>query len=373
MRIYTQTLEKIGEIDNYESLQFGRSWHDIGKFELRLSNDVEYAESLFDDNFILMDQKRVGVITGYAVDENNQRVVKGFQLKRILSQRIITPPAGTTHDRRYADAETVMKHYVDRHVMYPSNSDRIIPNFVMNANQKRGPYLQWESRLKNLAEEEKEISQASGLGWDVWIDEDLRHFVFDVFSGKNLTRNQTTYPPVVFSVELDNVLKREFEKDTTNYKNIAYVGGQGEGETRSIVEVSLKTVSGLSRKEVFIDARDLSNQTEENIDKPESEIVKMLTDRGKQKLESEHNKSISFSCVISEKPGMEYEKDWSIGDTVTCYDNDIGITMDTVITDVEEIYQNNTRELQVTFGAKKIDIAKLLQRELSQVKNLIRN
>ncbi|MGH0449046.1 siphovirus ReqiPepy6 Gp37-like family protein [Bacillus mycoides] len=373
MIIYTPDLEKIGEINDYESLSFKRVWEDVGTFECKIPNDAQYAIALFDDNFILIDEKRVGIITNYHIDENDKRTVKGYQLKGILRNRIILPPSHTTHDRRYAEAETVMKHYVDRHALYPTDSARLIPNLVLKANQKRGNYLQVESRLKNLAEQLKEISLASGLGWDVYLDEHARQFVFDIYTGKNLTRNQQTYPPVVFSTSLENVLKREFEKDTSNYKNTAYVGGQGEGEERRIVETSTEVATGLARKEVFVDARDISNQTEEKQDKPESEIVKMLSDRGRQKLENDYNKIISFTCIITEKPGMEYEKDWTLGDIVTCEDDKIGVQMDARITDVEEVYQHNKRELKVTFGTTRLDIKKLLQREFAQINNMIRN
>lgn len=371
--IYTPDLQKIGEISDYESLSFGRSWEDVGTFELQVSNDAKYAISLFDDNFILIDEKRVGIITNYSIDKNDKRTVKGFQLKKILGNRIITPPPNTTHDRRYADAETVMKHYVDRHAVYPTDSNRLIPNLVIKVNQKRGGYIQVESRLKNLAEQLKEISLASELGWDVYLDETTRQFVFDVFAGRNLTRHQQTYPPVIFSIALENVLEREFVKDTSNYKNTAYVGGQGEGEERRIVEVSTEQAKGLARKEVFIDARDVSNQTEDKKDKPESEIYQMLSDRGRQKLEGEYNEIVEFACVITEKPGMEYEKDWTIGDIVTCEDEKIGVSMDARVTNVEEISANNKKDLKVTFGTKRMDITKILQRELSQIKNIIRN
>ena len=53
---------------------------------------------------------------------------------------------------------------------------------------------------------------ASGLGWDVYLDEEARQFVFDVQAGKNLTRNQQTYPPVIFSTSLENVLKENLKK-----------------------------------------------------------------------------------------------------------------------------------------------------------------
>ncbi|AHA71032.1 hypothetical protein ABE47_06660 [Bacillus thuringiensis] len=373
MIIYTPDLQKLGEISNYESFSFQRSWEDVGVFELKIPNDAQYAVALFDDNFIFLDEKRVGVITNYHIDEHDKRVVKGFQLKRILGNRITLPPPNTSHDRRYADAETVIKHYVDRHAVYPSDSARLIPNLVLKANQKRGDYMEVESRLKNLAEQLKEISLDSGLGWDVHLDETARQFVFDVFTGKNLTRDQQTYPPVVFSIGLENVMKREFEKDTSNYKNTAYVGGQGEGEERRIVEVSTEVAKGLARKEVFVDARDVSSQTEDKKDKPEAEIVKMLADRGAHKLANDYNEIVSFTCYVVEKPGMEYEKDWTLGDIVTCEDNKIGVTMDARVTNIEEIYANNKRELKVTFGTRRMDITRLLQRELSQLKNIIRN
>lgn len=55
---------------------------DVGTFELQVSNDAKYAISLFDDNFILIDEKRVGIITNYSIDKMIKRTVKGFQLKR---------------------------------------------------------------------------------------------------------------------------------------------------------------------------------------------------------------------------------------------------------------------------------------------------
>ncbi|KKZ94919.1 hypothetical protein B4153_4081 [Bacillus cereus] len=40
---------------------------------------------------------------------------------------------------------------------------------------------------------------------------------------------------------------------------------------------------------------------------------------------------------------------------------------------MEEVYQNNKRELKVTFGTTRLDIRKLLQREFAQINNIIRN
>ncbi|MGM2833599.1 Gp37-like protein, partial [Bacillus cereus group sp. Bce025] len=85
------------------------------------------------------------------------------------------------------------------------------------------------------------------------------------------------------------------------------------------------------------------------------------------------SKIVSFVSYVTEKPGMEYEKDWTLGDIVTCEDDKIGVQMDARVTDVEEVYQNNKRELKVTFGTTRLDIRKLLQREFAQINNIIRN
>ncbi|WP_411267607.1 Gp37-like protein, partial [Bacillus paranthracis] len=93
MIIYTPELEKIGEINDYESLTFKRVWEDVGTFEFEIPNDAQYAIALFDDNFILIDEKRAGIITSYHIDKNDIRTVKGYQIKAILRNRIIIPPS----------------------------------------------------------------------------------------------------------------------------------------------------------------------------------------------------------------------------------------------------------------------------------------
>ena len=56
----------------------GRCWH------LRITSlqRCQICNKSFDDNFILIDEKRVGIITNYSIDKNDKRTVKGFQLKR---------------------------------------------------------------------------------------------------------------------------------------------------------------------------------------------------------------------------------------------------------------------------------------------------
>jgi Siphovirus ReqiPepy6 Gp37-like protein/F5/8 type C domain len=59
---------------------------------------------------------------------------------------------------------------------------------------------------------------------------------------------------------LDSLRSRHYTESELNYKNIAYVAGQGEGIDRRVVE--LGTDTGMNRHEIFIDARDVAEETD---------------------------------------------------------------------------------------------------------------
>lgn len=65
---------------------------------------------------------------------------------------------------------------------------------------------------------------------------------------------------MIFNVDYDNVTNREFISDISEYKNTAIVAGQGEGAERRIRYVGNEN-SGLERYELFVDARDIEDDT----------------------------------------------------------------------------------------------------------------
>ncbi|MDT2266170.1 hypothetical protein P7H12_24850 [Paenibacillus larvae] len=55
-------------------------------------------------------------------------------------------------------------------------------------------------------------------------------YVFDMLTGRNLTADQDVRPPAIFSTAYDNIESQSYTNSAIGYKNIAVVGGQGEGE-----------------------------------------------------------------------------------------------------------------------------------------------
>ena len=150
-----------------------------------------------------------------------------------------------------------------------------------------------------------------------------------IFSKPNIN------PPVIFSPEFDNVKSQEYIDSLIGYGNYAIVAGRGEGVNREIITLG-SDATGLDRHVVFIDARDMENASD-------------LSNRGEAKL-TEYQKIISFQSEILTKGPFENQKDRDVGDIETEQNKDWGITMDTRITEVTEIYEASGFHLQVTFG-----------------------
>ncbi len=141
-----------------------------------------------------------------------------------------------------------------------------------------------------------------------------------------------------------------------DYGNFAIVAGQGEGANREIITVGSDD-TGLDKHIIFVDARDLENSDD-------------LPRKGEAKL-NEHKRVLTFQSEILPEGPFKYEKDWKLGDIVTVKNKDWGVTMDTRITEVTEIYEAGGFKLNVTFGESLPTLMDKIQRELKGFNNVV--
>jgi hypothetical protein len=379
IRIYTPNIELLGEISNYESNMFTKSWHGIGTLELRINRHKKYTDTLQKGNIIVVgqDTRKAYLIVYRGVELNEQGKISedwhiiAHQLKAVVGRRITMPPVHTSHDNRSGAAESVMKHYIDRNILNPVDSRRKIPQLVIAPDLQRGMHIDWQSRFKNLAEETTDISLLSGIGWDVHIDYDTKKWVFDVYGGNDISVNQDVNSPVVFSPEFGNIKDMQLVDSDLNYRNVAIVAGQGEGVERRVIEVG--QTAGLDRYELFVDARDVSEETddEEPVQRPIADIERDLRNRGNQQL-AEMSQEIYLEGQILTGGPFKYEKDWSLGDIPTLQNKDWGTTLDSRITEVTEVYERETgMQLSVVFGQSRPTLISKIKQELAGMRNEI--
>lgn len=357
LRIIDKDFNLIGEIDDYESLIFIRRFFRVGEFEIHISLDKQNADKLIEDNLILLgaDTRKVGIIEHCEKDTNEQGqdvlIVKGPTLKGITKRRITVPDNTTGYDRIKGNAETVMKYYVNNNIVTPADILRKIAQVALATDNKRGIVVPWQTRYEGLDDILGQIAEFTKLGWDITLDLQNNKWLFDIVEGRNLTSDQDILPPVIFSLDFDNIKTKHLMKSFMDYKNVGYCGGKGEEENRLIQQVG--SISGIDRREVFIDCSDA-----ENVDE--------LTANGQQKLD-EFKKIESFEAQILPQGSFVYGKDYDLGDTVTVMDRKWGVILNSMITEIKEIYEINGFNLETTFGTTIPNILTKFKRETKKI------
>lgn len=347
IRIFDKDINFIGEVDNYTSLFYIRKWNSYNEFEFHVTN---YNKELFKkDNIIMLnnDPSKIGVIKHIQVvsEDDKDILVKGFGLTRWFIDRVTYPPSGKTYDYYNDYIENIMIQLVIKNAINPEHINRKIPYLTTQQYSNKGSKVIFQTRYECLLDELTKLSELSELGFRVDLDYKNKQFIFKVVEGVDRSTEQNINSYALFSRKLDNILSETYTDSDIDYKNCAIVGGQGEGIDRQIEYVN-DNLSGINRKEIFIDARDLENQ-EENTN---------LIDRAKEKL-SEHKEIKSHECSINPK---DYQILWELGDYGTIRNDEVGITQKAQIVEVKEIYEDDF-DVEVTFGNTVTEFSKKLK------------
>lgn len=360
-----------GIITNFESLICIWNFYECGTFELTINKNKANTNKLKKDNMLIVnkrDDKILLIDKVITTTTKNSKTMKvsGTCIKGITKRRII---ATNGYDRvEETEAENVQKHYIRNHIVESYYDDirtteRDIPWIKIAPSQNRGIKTVWQARLTNLHDEEKHISEDTGLGWKGYLSRDEKCIYFDSIKGTDRTVNQIEsannheflskftheelqqytheqlqgtikHPYIVFSEKKKNLLEGKTTDDNSNYKNVGYVAGKGENEDRLITV--LGTATGFDRREVLIDLN--------NIEDPDE-----LNSEGQKKLDT-YKTIQSVEGKVYQMPNMEWEKDFFLGDLVTLESD--GIYEDKRIIQAKEIYERNNKTVELGFGDK---------------------
>lgn len=362
IRVYDKDLRFLGEIHDASSVIWTKRWSTYGDFEIHLDK----PDPLFENgNYVMLnhDPYKCGVIEydqddgdGYQYNSTEDYVVKGYSLLFLLYHRITVPTSANDGYLVWNNkpAEDIMYELVDGQVIHPLDTKRVIPHFEAAANQHRGKKMTFRSRLKYLPDELYELSIESGLGVAVRFDPVGKRFIFEVLEGVDRRRtglgteiNPNSY---IFSRRNRKVKKHTYTHDTSSFKNMAYIGGQGDGDDRTIVTI-YDDLSGLNRREAFIDARDIADE-EEN-----ENTNTALVDRGKTKLTTDFREVINYEY---EAETEDYMVLWDLGDTCTYIDDKKQITLHQQVTEVQETHEDGQLKIDPTFGYTENSVSKSL-------------
>jgi len=248
VRILEADLSIVAEVEDYESLIWTRKWHKPGEFELYINRHKLHADEFVRGRLVIVDNDpaRCGIIRHREIVLTEQGKlseswrIRGYSLASVTDQRITVPP-DLDYDVVTDSAETVMKTYVDNNIVTPQNDpfeERGIDIVSIANDAGRGPRVRWQTRYKPLSQELEAVSMFTGVGWDVRPNFTAGKWQFDVYAGVDRSVSQSDRAPALFDVDYDTIESLQFLDSDIDFKNLAYVGGQGEGAAREIARVA---------------------------------------------------------------------------------------------------------------------------------------
>jgi hypothetical protein len=166
----------------------------------------------------------------------------------------------------------------------------------------------------------------------------------------------------VFSKEYENLTEQIYTESAADYANTALIGGEGEGSDRTFVAIT--SGSGETRREIFVDAKDLRAEDFG------TDYINTLTFRGQSKL-NEQAIRYSFDTSVNPHGNLTYKIDFDLGQTVKVLSKAWGVSMTTRITEVEETYDADGQSISVVFGKADLTIAQRIRSDMSEVKTAL--
>lgn len=349
LKVFNRELELLGIIDSFTSLRWIRRYYKSGEFELHCLLTTEALELLKPENIIYKGRREAVYINKreLTLNDEGEEVLKvqGHSLTKYIHRRI-----NWGRLMMIGTVEEVMHRLVYNHCVNPSDSSRKIEQLKLGSLTGLGKKISYQNSYGNILDCLEALGTDSGYGYGIFINPEYQELLFEVYEGRNLSANQSTNPPCIFSRELENVYSQTYIDSRENYRNTCLIGGAGEDEERKLT--SIEYGSGLDRYELFVDAREISNK--EKVNEQEQEISwdryePLLLQKGSEKLACYQNIR-TFDSKVNIGGNLVYQQDYDLGDIVTCYDPQWGITVDERITEIEEIYEGNRMSVSCTFG-----------------------
>ena len=149
---------------------------------------------------------------------------------------------------------------------------------------------------------------------------------------------------VILSEEMGTAVLSRFV-DTIPECTVAVVGGKGEAPLRTIQLVGDTTLTGIERREVFVDARYATT-------------ADLMTTAGEKEIAA--NVETVIEMQFSDSQGCVYGEDFNIGDIVTV---DAGIygKYDLEVVSVEIAYTAEIRDIIIVLGSEGTNIVRMIK------------
>jgi hypothetical protein len=342
--ILTEDFQRVGIVDTATSIIWTNRHRQHGDFEIYISASAAVLDLLQEDRFVVRDDDdMVGIIEHVELNTDEENgdflTVTGPCTRSILARRIVWEQTAINDT-----VENGMRQLVTDAFISPKIAERKYAGLTLAAAHGYSDRIQTQYTGDNIKETVEGLCAANNYGYKMPLVGGVLQL--DFYKGTDRSTRQSKNPCVVFSEEYDNLTATTYTRDKTAYKSVALVAGEGEGTARRCTTVSRSTdTSGLHRRELFVDARDVSSNDGEIADE---EYMAQLAERGATAL-SEAPIVESMAGTVEPLQMYTYKKDYFLGDIVTVV-NKYGIAVDAQVLEIVETWDEDGYTCTPTFG-----------------------
>ena len=361
VEIRSESTELLGIVDTAKSIIWHSVYFGVGDFEIYAQATPKIVALLQHGNLVTRpDDVEVGIIEkiNIANDPQDGRMVTatGRFAKSILERRLIYNLSGTVNTPTIlrGNVETEVRRVITENaISCPFDSRRNIPLLALGdvaglpqiIVDENGNAAQKQVSYQNLLTYTDELLQEYGLGATVILDEAAGKLRYVIYAGNDRSwDNSAGNDPIVFSEEFDNLTSSTYEYDAATEKNVALIGGAGEGVER-FYSLIAGAQTGLQRRELWVDAASLNRTYKDDSDVEQtysdSEYRAMLNAAGTQQLNANRATEIFDGAIDLQNSRWQYNRDFALGDIVTTQDDDIGKYVNVRLRAVLEVQDEN--------------------------------
>lgn len=349
--IYNPNRELTGIVESFEYLRWTRRYSQCGSFELKAIATQENTALLKEGNIIWKnDDEEAGIIEHLELSQTDQEIITAsgrfatsFLARRILWQTEILS----------GDLSVCVLQLINNNLINPTDTARQITG-ISFSSPNLGIPVSTQISYRNLMDSVTELCAASDIGIKTVFTPATGIFTVTLYNGSN--------SQAVFSKEYENLTEQIYTESVADYANTALIGGEGEGADRTFVAIT--SGSGETRREIFVDAKDLRAEDFG------TDYVNTLTFRGQSKL-NEQAIRYTFDTSVNPHGNLTYKIDFDLGQTVKVISKAWGVSMTTRITEIEETYDADGQSISVVFGKAELTIAQKVRSDMSEVKTAL--
>lgn len=330
-------------LDSFESFIWSDRYREAGDFEMFAFPSSDLLANVKDDYYVwnpnsehMMIVENREITTD--VEDGARLIVTGNSLESILRRRIIWKQTTIS-----GNLQNGIKKLINENIISPSVSGRAIPNFVfVDSTDSRITSLTHEEQYTgdNLYEVITKLCETYNIGFKIIYNFDNARFEFSLYKGTDRSYLQEANPYVIFSPSYENIVNSDYSHKTEDYKTITLIAGEGTGVDRRTTTYG--SGAGLTRRELFTDARDLSKKDDDGNEISDAQYNELLKQRGKTNL-SDYQIKEGFEGEVEASKMFVYGKDFFLGDSVQV-ENEFGMEGTSIVSEIV-FSQDKTGEL----------------------------